>query len=189
MTEYLPELNDKRGQTGTWGQPVMTRVCAPPDALGVLGTGGNTVTGLSQQSKLVVSAGQICPHVSPACPQDKIISPPYAASVSPASPVAPSDITAVHLQAVNIIKLCRLLKIDPVLLHSQGVLDVTDAEIIAAGGYTATQIISCLLGWQAVGYTAPFAVLEKTAMRQKLSELGVAWPNGEHLDEWLSLSE
>lgn len=192
MTEGPPELTrcacDQRGQMGTRGQPVMARVSASPDTPGVLGTSGDVASDISPQVMLVVSAKEICPRASPACPQDQIVSAPYSANASPVSPLVPGDITAAHPQTVGISKLCQLLKMDPDLLHSQGLLDAADMEMIETGEFNATQIVSYLLGWQAVGYTIPFAVLEKKSMRQKLSELGVTWPNGEHLDEWLSLS-
>lgn len=193
MTGHLPEMAccacEQRGQTGMWGQPVVKGGSASPDTPEVLGASGGVASDFSQQAMLAVSAEKIRPLAPPACPLDQIVSVPYSANVFPASPFVPGDITAAHPQAVSIIKLCRLLKMDSVLLYSQGVLDVADMEMIATGGYTATQIVSYLLGWQAVGYTIPFGVLEKKAVRQKLSELGVTWPNGEHLDEWLSLSE
>ena len=80
-----------RGQVGTTGTPVSTRVCASPLAQPVAGTTGDKPAAVALVADLVEAVPAACPPVSPSCPQAPDAEKLNAGAVSPASPPVPVE--------------------------------------------------------------------------------------------------
>lgn len=81
----------KRGQVGTTGTPVLTRVCASPSAQPGAGTSGDKPAPLVLAPDRVLAIPAPCPPVFPACPQAANAEKLNADAVSPTSPLVPVE--------------------------------------------------------------------------------------------------
>ena len=85
-----PALKD-RGQVGTAGTPASMRVAPSPAAGDTLGTSGDTVQRIAPELNSSAAVPDVCPRLSPACPQSLGTCKPSVHAVSPVSPVVPAE--------------------------------------------------------------------------------------------------
>jgi hypothetical protein len=88
-----------RGQVGTTGTRVFTRVCAYPLTRPGAGTAGDKPAAVALASGLVVAIPAACPPVSPDCPQAAAPEKLNAGTVSPVSPLGPTETAQVAATA------------------------------------------------------------------------------------------